>query len=353
MDGEAHGEAGTGRQHLKFPLTFGSPAERAARRDAELIALAMAPERHDSGGGIGSVIDFPAERGEPQELPKDPNFTHSDETDSDEPGWNAVDEHALPRLAFAEMGEDGNRTTWGYPHHFVKGATAKDNMGAYSDGKMFLHKGQLEKMLGHADMMHLESPARDHLEAHAKATGMRLPWVDSFNDAAAQSAAADPDAIALAAGRDGQQVKVDREKGVIRNVVLMTKGKARPAGTAGIDPDDFGVDDTTLAQLCEGINCAAEGVKSHLTHVHLEATPGTLKDGIMRLAGRVKNARVIGDSVRGDVHLHAAGANSPTGNLREYLLTLAEEDPSSIGCPPCSHPTKRPAGAMARSASHR
>ena len=134
----------------------------------------------------------------------------------------------------------------------------------------------------------------------------------------------------------------------------MTKGKARslPAPPAST-PTILGVDDTTLAQLCEGINCAAEGVKSHLTHVHLEATPGTLKDGIMRLARRVKNARVIGDSVRGDVHLHAAGANSPTGNLREYLLTLAEEDPPPSACPPCSHPTKRPVGAMARSASPR
>ena len=174
----------------------------------ELVALAMAPERHASGGGIGSVIDFPAERGEPNPLPEGGPFKHTDEVDADEPNWNAVDDprrsraSPLPRWAWTATGRRG------IPAPLREGATAKDNMGADPDGKMFLHKGQLEKMLGHADMMHLElaraRPPGGAREGHRDAVAVAN---SSSNHAAAQSAAADPDAIALAAGRDGQQVK--------------------------------------------------------------------------------------------------------------------------------------------------
>ena len=154
-----------------------------------------------SGGGIGSVIDFPAERGEPQQLPVGGPFQHNDEVDPQEPDAGAVDELSLPRIAFAEFGQDGNRTTWGYPHHFVKGATAKDEMGTVSNGTMYLHKGLLAKQLGHADMMHLESPARDHLEAHAKAIGAPLPWVDNFDAGSPAGAGLPSEALAKAGAK--------------------------------------------------------------------------------------------------------------------------------------------------------
>ena len=268
-----------------------------AHKDAAAALSASAIEAlvavASSGGGIGSVIDFPASVGEPQKLPEDAHFKHTDELDPDEPALTLDDEKSLPRLAFAEMGEDGNRTTWGYAHHHVKGATAKDEMGTVSDGKMYLNKAALQKCLGHADMMHLESPARDHMMAHAKAIGVPLPQgmgVLSGADAA--------DAVALAAGRNGQSVTVDFEAGIIRNVALMSIGPARPARADGVSPEDYSIDKVTLRQLVALTNSESAGVKSHWKHVELEGPLGQHKDKIGNLVGRVKNARIV-DGVTG------------------------------------------------------
>ena len=149
-----------------------------------------------------------------------------------------------------------------------------------------------------------------------------------------------PDEIALAANQGGHKPRVDFEKGIIYDVTLMTKGGVRPAADAGVDPDAHVADDVTLAQLCEGINATPEGVKSHVTHSFLEAAPGTLKDNILRLVGRIRNAHVVGDSARGDVHIYAAAAVSPSGNLKDFLLTLANEDPKAIGLSAIFRPDK-------------
>ena len=243
-----------------------------------------------------------------------------------------MDELSLPRIAFAEFGQDGNRTTWGYPHHFVKGATAKDEMGTVSNGTMYLHKGLLAKQLGHADMMHLESPARDHLEAHAKAIGAPLPDVNNFDDGeAAQAARMESGDIALSTPQPGAKLRVDFDQGVIYGVTLMTQGRVRPAADGGVDDDARAADNVTLAQLCKGINATAEGVKCHVTHAFLEAIPGTLKDTLFTWVGRIRNARIEGDSAKGDVHLSRAAAVSPNGDLRTYLLTRADDDPKSLG----------------------
>ena len=81
-------------------------------------------------------------------------------------------------------------------------------------------------------------------------------------------------------------------------------------------------------------------MKSHVTHSFLEAAPGTLKDNILRLVGRIRNAHVVGDSARGDVHIYAAAAVSPSGNLKDFLLTLANEDPKAIGLSAIFRPDK-------------
>ena len=311
-----------------------------------------------SGGGIGSVIDFPAERGEPQQLPVGGPFQHNDEVDPQEPDAGAVDELSLPRIAFAEFGQDGNRTTWGYPHHFVKGATAKDEMGTVSNGTMYLHKGLLAKQLGHADMMHLESPARDHLEAHARAIGAPLPWVDNFDaglpagaggEGRAQAQQVESGDIALSTPQPGAKLRVDFDQGVIYGVTLMTQGRVRPAADGGVDDDARAADNVTLAQLCKGINATAEGVKCHVTHAFLEAIPGTLKDTLFTWVGRIRNARIEGDSAKGDVHLSRAAAVSPNGDLRTYLLTRADDDPKSLGLSAIFTPDRaesRRAGAL-------
>lgn len=119
----------------------------------------------------------------------------------------------------------------------------------------------------------------------------------------------------LAAG----DFEVDVEKGIISNVSIITRGPAIGHG--------FDVDDIMLAQVAAAINSHAKGVKSRLTHP--ENTWDT--DPIEVMLGRVRTARVDGDRVRGDMHFGSYSADSPSGDLRKYLLGIAAEDPEVIG----------------------
>ena len=45
----------------------------------------------------------------------------------------------------------------------------------------------------------------------------------------------------------------------------------------------------------------------------------------------MRNFQVQGDKVIGDLHLSETTAKSPSGDLREYVESLAEEDPEAFG----------------------
>jgi len=119
--------------------------------------------------------------------------------------------------------------------------------------------------------------------------------------------------LALSAG----DLKVDRAAGVIRGVSLMTMGTAKGHG--------FEVDHETLTTLVKAYK-ANPNVKVRLTHAERQG-----KDGAERLVGRVKDVRVEGDRVRGDIHFGSFAKTSPMGNLWDYLFDIAESDPSIIG----------------------
>jgi len=112
-------------------------------------------------------------------------------------------------------------------------------------------------------------------------------------------------------------INVDAENGVIENIAVITAGPALGHG--------FLVDDVMLTQVAHGINTGKQGVKSRLGH------PGFLSDGTGTLMGRVKNARIEKDKVRGDLHLGNYAAISPVGDLKNYMLSLAQEDPHAAG----------------------
>lgn len=117
-------------------------------------------------------------------------------------------------------------------------------------------------------------------------------------------------------------IDVDEDKGVLRNVALMTVGPARGHG--------FSIDPTTLNQVADLINASPEGVKSRFKHP--KADGEFLPDDLGDVIGRVKNARIDGDTLRGDVHLGDYAAHLPgLGDVRTYLLKRAKSDPSSLG----------------------
>ena len=118
-------------------------------------------------------------------------------------------------------------------------------------------------------------------------------------------------------------IDIDEDRFILRNVSVIQRGPALGHG--------FEVDDVMLKQVADGINAArgGRGVKSRLTHPGLTECGG--KDGIEVTLGRVRDARVDGDRVRGDVHLGKYAAFSPQGDLRQYLLAIAREDPELVG----------------------
>lgn len=124
--------------------------------------------------------------------------------------------------------------------------------------------------------------------------------------------------VSLAAG-SAAGVKVDKEKGIIANVAVMTVGPARGHG--------FQIDSDTIASALKAFNANAN-VKSRFTHPERRFDG----DSIEFTVGRPQNFRIDGDTLRADIHLLKSAANLPgMGNVRGWLLDMAEEDPRIFG----------------------
>lgn len=99
-------------------------------------------------------------------------FNHNSKLADQEPPWISVDKTALPRVAFADPGEAGKKSTWSYPHHFVQGATAKDDNGIWTDGTMYLHREGLNAAWAAANGarsgQHASQEVIDHLANHRR-----------------------------------------------------------------------------------------------------------------------------------------------------------------------------------------
>ena len=111
--------------------------------------------------------------------------------------------------------------------------------------------------------------------------------------------------------------RVDRSKGVIYGCAVCTKGEALG--------HDFWCDDKFLDQLVKLGNKRRLGVKSRFTH------PGLSGDGLGKHLGRVRSFVRDGDVVRGDLHIASVASKSPDGDLADYVMSLAEEDPEAFG----------------------
>jgi len=115
---------------------------------------------------------------------------HNSTVAESEPSWGSVDKTALPRSAHAEQGEAGKRSTWGYPHHWIKGGTKKDNDGVWIDGEMYLHKGGLDTAWraahGARSGKKASSSVISHLRAHRRALGLSEAWDGVEYEAAAE-----------------------------------------------------------------------------------------------------------------------------------------------------------------------
>jgi hypothetical protein len=84
-------------------------------------------------------------------------------------------------------------------------------------------------------------------------------------------------------------------------------------------------DTVTLRQLLDMGNKRETGIKSRFTH------PGLSDDGLGKFLGRMRDFRLAGDRLVADLHLSKSSANTPHGNLRDYIIQLAKEDPAAFG----------------------
>lgn len=118
-------------------------------------------------------------------------------------------------------------------------------------------------------------------------------------------------------------LSVDREEGVIRGVPVITAGVTKPPGSGG---PSFFVDAVTLQQVADAINASDRGVISRMTHAELEGI-----DPIRVLVGRWKDATVVDGRVLATFVIGKYAAHGPSGNVGEYLMALAEEQPEAAG----------------------
>lgn len=125
----------------------------------------------------------------------------------------------------------------------------------------------------------------------------------------------------VARGIDGQgRIETDGGvygAGLIRQAAVITRGEALG--------HEMWIDRDMLMQVAGAINDAPEGIKSRFAH------PGLSGDGIGKALGRVRNASVVGDIVRADLHLFETSHATPDGDLGKYILDLAAEDPAAFG----------------------
>jgi ATP-dependent protease ClpP protease subunit len=104
------------------------------------------------------------------------NFAHNSTTADNEPSWGSVDKTKLPRLAFADRGTDGEKSTWKYPHHWIENGGNEDSNGVYTTGTMYLHEGGLnaawEAANGARSGQEASQAVKDHLQEHRRALGL-------------------------------------------------------------------------------------------------------------------------------------------------------------------------------------
>jgi hypothetical protein len=111
---------------------------------------------------------------------------------------------------------------------------------------------------------------------------------------------------------------VDVAAGIIRGVSAMQAVEALGHGMA--------IDATTLEQVAKLGNAATgKGIKVRFGH------PGACDNALGTMVGHATNFRVSGDKVLNDITLSDAASVSPKGNLRAYLLKLAQENPRDFG----------------------
>lgn len=103
-------------------------------------------------------------------------FRHNSVVAKREPQWGSMDKSKLPRVAFARQGEPDQKSTWGFPHHWVSGGKDMNGDGIFDTGTLFLHRGGLNAAWSAANGgrsgKKAEPAVLSHLRKHFKDLGV-------------------------------------------------------------------------------------------------------------------------------------------------------------------------------------
>jgi flagellar biosynthesis chaperone FliJ len=111
--------------------------------------------------------------------------------------------------------------------------------------------------------------------------------------------------------------KIDPETGILQKVVVAQAGKVKSYFEQ--------IDATTLAQIESLGNAKEAGIKARFGH------PNMCSSSFGTYIGRFKNFQIEGDKVFGDLHLDDVCKDSPTGNLFDYIVKMAKNNPDMFG----------------------
>lgn len=122
-------------------------------------------------------------------------------------------------------------------------------------------------------------------------------------------------------------IGVDRENRIINGFIVAEAGPFRSQGRGEFDS-------RSLSSILALMRAEPQGLKSRFTH------PSLSSDGLGHYLGRARNPRIETvtragkqvELVRADLHLsETAFDDNPNGNLGNYVLSLAEDDPDAMG----------------------
>jgi hypothetical protein len=173
---------------------------------------------------------------------------------------------------------------------------------------------------GHNQIVADQGTPSDSRQAHSQGKGNRMTYSLLANPLPTKP-------HWLRASTKGGPVGVDRTNNAVLGFVVAQQGPF-------LEPDPRGeFDEKSLRQIVVLMKKNANGTKSRLGH------PTLSDDGISKFMGRALNPRmdsVVVDgvellAVRADLYLaESAFEANPNGNLGEYVLQRAEEDPNSF-----------------------
>ncbi len=110
---------------------------------------------------------------------------------------------------------------------------------------------------------------------------------------------------------------IDEEKGILHKVIVATAGKVKSYAEI--------IDSETLRQISELGNSKPNGVKARFGH------PNMCSSAFGTYIGRFRNFQVENLSVFADLHLDPVCKDSPSGNLYDYIIRMARNNPDMFG----------------------